>query len=129
VALTAIVGGSTSQAVTLANSGNAPLNIGAIALSGAASGDYKISGPCLPAPITLQPGANCSLEILFTPSIVGARNAIVTIAHNAAGGLLVITLAGKGIPPPTPSKGGILLTGIIVQREPGLLGGLLEEKK
>ncbi len=125
-----IVSSSTAQAVTLTNTGSAPLIITSITLSGPASGDYRLSGPCLPlgAPTVMQPGTNCNIVILFTPAAVGARNATVLIIHNAAGSPLAITLQGRGIPPPAPPTGGpISIVGIIQQR-PVQISEFLEEK-
>lgn len=89
----------------ITNSGTATLNFSAPlpsapgARSGAAAGDYTVSG-CAAA---LAPGNSCTLTITLTPSALGARPATLTIASDATNGPAVITLAGTGVALPEPS--------------------------
>lgn len=110
---TAVVGDSVDQTLTLTNSGSSQLIISSISLSGGASGDYSVSAS---GPITLPPGGVFSLDVQFSPSLVGVRNSTILIAHNATGSPLVITLRGRGIfiKQPPPNLGG----GPVIRRLP-----------
>src|SRR5438132_52108 len=72
---------SAPQTVTLANRGDGPLSIAAIA----ATGDFKASPHCPPL---LLPGLSCAISVSFTPTAAGARTGslIVTDDGNAAPG-------------------------------------------
>jgi len=82
---------STTQTITLSNSGNANLTVG----SAAVSGPFAITpgGTCSATPVTLTAGASCTEILAFTPS-----------ASGTASGSIVF--AGTGVAPQT-----VLLTG------------------
>ncbi len=86
---------SATQTVTLTNSGQAALSLSAITLGGSAAGDFTRSGTCAPG-TPLAAGANCTLQLAFAPTAVGARSAVLTIASNAANGAAVVNLSGTG---------------------------------
>jgi hypothetical protein len=93
----ATIGQSGSTlATTLSNTGNATLNVGTLSVSGAAAGDYAISGGTCANGTSLAAGASCTVQVGFTPSAAGARSASLVIAHNAAGGSSTVALAGTG---------------------------------
>lgn len=83
--------GSTSatQSVTLTNTGNATLNITSIA----ASGDFSQTNTC---GTSVNAGANCSINVTFTPSVVGSRSGTITITDNAPTSPQTINLSGAG---------------------------------
>lgn len=86
---------STTQSVTLANTGTASLTVSQVNLTGSfmvASG-----GTCSAPPITLPPGASCTENLAFLPSSSGAASGSAT-------------LSGSGLLPQT-----VLLSGIGVQ--------------
>jgi Abnormal spindle-like microcephaly-assoc'd, ASPM-SPD-2-Hydin len=94
----AVSPGSTSLplSVTLTNSGNAPLNISAITLSGSNPADFSApSSNCAAAPIA--PGASCIATESFTPLAVGFRQAALVFADNATGSPQSITLTGTEV--------------------------------
>ncbi len=80
---------SAAQTVTLANTGSI-----ALTASIAMSGDFSETDNCQAAPIAA--GANCSIQVSFTPSQTGARSGQMTIAANVAGGQLTVGLSGTG---------------------------------
>ncbi|MGD0693506.1 MAG: choice-of-anchor D domain-containing protein [Terriglobia bacterium] len=86
--------GTTSppQLVSLANSGNATLNVTSIV----ASGDFAQTNNC---PATIGPGANCTISVTFTPTAIGTRNGTVSVTDNAPGSPQVVTLTGVGAQP------------------------------
>ncbi|MEO6911767.1 MAG: choice-of-anchor D domain-containing protein, partial [Edaphobacter sp.] len=72
---------SIAQVVTLTNSGNAPLNISTISISGANPADFTQTSTCFNTPI--DAGATCTLSISFSPSDVGNLSAAVQILSDA----------------------------------------------
>jgi hypothetical protein len=84
------VGASSSQPLTLANTGTAPIT--GIAL--AVSGDYAVSGPC--ALTTLAVGGSCTVTVTFTPAAAGARAGTLTVTSSDATSPDAVPLAGDG---------------------------------
>jgi len=87
--------GSTSpgQAVTLSNTSTAALTIASIATSG----DFARTSNCPINPATLAAGANCTIDVTFTPAVTGARTGALTITSNASNSPHTVNLAGNGI--------------------------------
>ena len=91
---------SAAQAVTVTDTGNAPLSVSGVALGGAQASDFAItSDGC--AGQTLAAGASCSVAVTFTPSVAGAASATLAITHNAQGSPQSIALSGTGVTPET----------------------------
>jgi hypothetical protein len=67
-----------------------------LTLSGAAAGDYAISGGTCANGASLAAGASCTVQIGFKPAAAGARSASLVIAHNATGGSSTVALSGTG---------------------------------
>ena len=88
-----LVGTSSTQTVTLTNSGNAPLTITSMSISGADPGDFAQTNGC---GTDVEPGANCSINVTFTPLHSGTRNATLSVADNAAGSPQTVSLTGVG---------------------------------
>ncbi|HEV2351742.1 MAG TPA: FG-GAP-like repeat-containing protein [Terriglobia bacterium] len=80
---------SAAQTVTLTNSGNVTLAISGIA----AGGDYAQSNSC---GASVAAGANCTISVTFTPTVVGLRGGTLTITDNAPGSPQTVTLSGMG---------------------------------
>ena len=95
-AATTIGQSASPLATTLSNTGNAALNVGTLSLSGAAAGDYAISGGTCANGTSLAAGANCTVQVTFKPTASGARGASLVIAHNATGGSSTVALSGTG---------------------------------
>jgi hypothetical protein len=86
-------GTAAAQLVTVKNTGNGPLTIRAITISGAAAGDYMQSNTCLRA---IAPGASCSITVSFAPHGYGLRPATLTVYDDAPGGAQSVSLRGSG---------------------------------
>jgi uncharacterized protein (TIGR03437 family) len=71
------------------------LRIGGIAVVGANSGDYGISGSCSNA--TVAPAATCTLTVAFGATAAGNRTAAILVMANAPGSPLLIPLSGTGV--------------------------------
>jgi len=90
--------GATSAPVVVAvtNSGNANLNVTAITLTGANSGDFAlVSNTCKGA--TVAANATCTVGITFTPGAAGIRQANLQITDNAPASPQTFALTGMGI--------------------------------
>lgn len=82
---------SAAQQVALSNSGNAPLTISSIAVTGANSSDFSQTTTC---GTSVAAGANCSINVTFKPTASGSRTASVTITDNAGNSPQTVTLSG-----------------------------------
>jgi hypothetical protein len=80
---------SVAQAVTVTNSGTAPLLISGIV----ASGDFAQTNTC---GNSVAVGANCIINVTFTPSAGGTRDGALTISDDAPDSPQVVILAGVG---------------------------------
>jgi hypothetical protein len=85
---------SSTQSITLTNTGNAALTISGIILAGTNPGDFQQTNSC---GSSLAAGSNCSITVSFTPSASGARSATVSISDNAAGSPQSAGLSGTGV--------------------------------
>jgi hypothetical protein len=84
---------SSPQPVTLSNlSGTTTLNIASITITGPAHSNFAQTNNC---GSTLSPGANCTINVTFTPSAKGSRQARMSI-NDDGGGLQNVSLSGAG---------------------------------
>jgi hypothetical protein len=83
---------SSEQAVTLTNSGAAPLTISSIA----ASGDFSAINNC---GSILKPGANCQASVTFTPTAGGTRTGLLVFNDSVPGSPQAVSLSGTGTAP------------------------------
>jgi hypothetical protein len=96
---------SPSLGVILSNSGNALLTISAIAISGGNSADFSRAHNCPLSPSTLAAGADCTVDVTFTPSDSGPRKASLLVTSNAVGNPHRAILTGIGAAlSPAPSS-------------------------
>jgi subtilase family serine protease len=91
---------SPAQTVTLSNTGNAALSVTSVGLTGTNSGDFAQTNTC---GSSVSSGANCSINVTFSPKATGSRSAAVSIVDNASGSPQSISLSGTGISQPTPT--------------------------
>jgi hypothetical protein len=92
-----VVGTTSTQALTLSNTGSAPLVVSSIATSG----DYAQSNNCPISPATLGASASCTINVAFSPTAVGARVGVLTVTDNATGSPRTASLTGTGMAAPT----------------------------
>jgi trimeric autotransporter adhesin len=93
------LGFSSTQTLTLTNSGSAVVALNDLLFLGSASADYSSystgsNGTCSGS---LSAGTACTLQITFTPSAVGPRNASLLISFNAPNSPMAIPLTGTGL--------------------------------
>jgi len=91
----------SSQAFTVANSGDAPLVISSVTVENSAPGggnDYTQTNNCYPFPRALAPGESCAITIGFFPNAYGVRTGAVVITDSAAGSPHRVPLTGYSYP-------------------------------
>ena len=97
---------SAARALTLKSTGNAALTISGITVSG----NFTQTNNC---PIVLAPDAQCEIDVLFSPTVVGAASGAISVSSD--GNALGATLAGRGIQAAisvsTPAGFGALVVG------------------
>src|SRR5947199_228604 len=54
---------------------------------------------CRTSPATLAAGANCTINVTFTPTASGARTGTLSLTDNAGGSPQIMTLSGNGTAP------------------------------
>jgi len=86
---------SNSQSAIFQNTGNVPVTIATVTLTGA---DFALSNGCPVSPSTLPPGpSGCNIGVTFTPTGTGARAGSITIMDDAPGSPRTINLSGNGL--------------------------------
>ena len=91
---------SPSVPITLTNTGNAALLFAAanpLAFTGTNFADYSETDNCPKNPAALAIGANCVINVSFTPASVGTRTASLVISDNAVVRPQKVALSGLGI--------------------------------
>jgi len=88
------IGSSSSQTVTLANSGRANVTISNIVISGAC---ISVSG--VHVGLVLTPGQTATLTVTFAPAVSGSVSGGVTVTSNATNSSLWIAVSGTGFQP------------------------------
>ena len=89
------VGATTSsQTVTLTNTGSATLNINYVVLTGNFYGDFALVNNC---GSSLPVGGNCPMNLTFAPGGTGVRSASMLIFDDALGSPQSVTLSGTGV--------------------------------
>jgi beta-glucanase (GH16 family) len=81
---------STSQSVTVVNTGSASVTFTGIA----ASGPFSETNNCQP---TLAAGATCSVSVVYSPQTVGPSTGVLTLSDNDPGSPQTISLTGTAI--------------------------------
>ncbi|MGC1107912.1 MAG: choice-of-anchor D domain-containing protein [Candidatus Acidiferrales bacterium] len=98
---------STLPSITLTNTGNQTLTISSVNIDPTVGtpGDFALSGSnTCKAVGALQPNANCTITVSFTPALKGGAIGQVDIADNASGSPQTVPLSGTG------TAAGIVLT-------------------
>jgi hypothetical protein len=86
---------SAPQVVTLTNTGAQALNSIAITVTGADLNDFTQTNTC---GSSLAVNASCAINVTFTPTVVGARTASLTVTDSAPDSPQSVPLTGTGAP-------------------------------
>lgn len=82
------------QTVWILNSGNAPLDVGSVAITGADERDFVVTSQmCTRAPVA--PRERCGIELEFRPRAAGPRAAQLLVTDNAPGNPHRVALRGS----------------------------------
>ena len=84
---------SNPMTTTLTNHEKIALNVSAISIVGANSGDFAQSNTCLPS---VAAGGTCSITVRFTPSATGSRIATLVVTDDASTSPQSVKLTGSG---------------------------------
>lgn len=85
---------TVAQAVTVLNTGTAPLSISGVSVAAGAT-DFGQANNC---GTTLAVGSSCTVNVAFTPSDAGPRTGTLALTHDGAG-VSFVSLAGIGQAP------------------------------
>jgi hypothetical protein len=94
---------STTQSMTLTNTGTAALEISSIATTG----DFSVANSCGGG---LGVSGFCTLNVSFSPTAIGPRKGSLTITSNAPGSPHTVNLTGSGMGAVASLTGSILAT-------------------
>ena len=101
---------STTQMVTVNNSGTTNLVVAGVTLNGSNVSDFaKTSDTCTGAPVT--PSHACTVGVTFTPLAVGSFSASLNFADNAVGSPQAVSMAGSGVSPAQIFPGSLVFAG------------------
>ncbi|MGA8939800.1 MAG: choice-of-anchor D domain-containing protein [Acidobacteriaceae bacterium] len=98
---------STATAVKLSNTGNAPLTISSIGITGTNPIDFAETTTC---GTSLAAGSNCTISITFTPASAASFAATLSVADNATSSPQTVALTGTGTAPAPPADFSIAAT-------------------
>ena len=103
---TTLANGSPA-AVVISNLGTAPLSINSTTLTGTNAADFGAAPACAP----INPGANCTVTVMFTPTGVGAESAALTFTTNdPAHPTLTVSITGTAVMGTTMTIGAPAIT-------------------
>ena len=100
LAMSEVLGHSSSATLALVNQGPSAWQLRAISLSGPEAADFAIDGGSCVVGRSVAPGTSCSVELRFTPRATGARTARLQLAHDAAATPAQVALFGEGLAVP-----------------------------
>ncbi len=87
------VGKISSATITVSNTGNAPLTVNSISISGSSLSQFQRTHDCT----ILASGASCAVNVTFAPASKGVKNATLSINSNDLAQTPVsVMLNGKG---------------------------------
>src|SRR5205823_160563 len=85
---------SAPMTVTFTNTGTAALTINSFAASGDFAATSTGAIACPTSPATLAAGANCSINVTFTPTASSIRTGTLLVADNSVGSPQTVPLSG-----------------------------------
>src|SRR6266852_716959 len=90
-------GTTQTKAETVTNTGTGALTNFSWSITGPNANEFTVSSTtCGTPPATLNPGANCVINVTFTPNATGAQNARLNLTDNAPNSPQTVGLSGTG---------------------------------
>jgi hypothetical protein len=86
---------SPAQTLTAMSTGNAPLHVSSVSLSGPNAADFSFANNCTSA---VAPGSNCTISLVFSPLAPGQRTASLMISDDAPASPQAISLSATANP-------------------------------
>lgn len=71
--------------ITITNTGTAALSVTGFSITGSDAGDFTPGTNTCVAASPIAPNGTCTVNVVFTPSVLGTRSAAISIASNAFG--------------------------------------------
>jgi sugar lactone lactonase YvrE len=104
-------GETAPQPMSFTNTGNAPMTITGITITGANASSFSETNLCPVSPATLAAGSSCGITVQFDPTTGGALTANVSVTSNATNSPTLGVLTGTGTAPqltlnPNPANFG-----------------------
>lgn len=97
-----LVGSTASaQSITVQNTGAAALTISGMSLNSINSNDFSVNTTCS---TSVAPGASCSVNTTFTPSLAGIESATLVIADSSNNSPHSVSLGGLGVAAPATNS-------------------------
>ena len=91
------IGSKASRPLTLKSTGNAPLTISAITLTGA-----QFTYGTTSLPVTLQPNQQVTLNVTYEPTAQSSDSSTLTVESNDSSGPATVSLGGSGTTTTSP---------------------------
>jgi hypothetical protein len=85
---------SPAKVVVLTNTGNATVTGISISVTGTNANAFGVSSTCA---ATLTAGSSCNISLSFTPTMIGANSASLSVSDNATGSPQTVPLSGTGL--------------------------------
>ncbi|MFL6417337.1 MAG: choice-of-anchor D domain-containing protein, partial [Bryobacteraceae bacterium] len=85
---------SETKTIQLANSTSQSVSVSGIAISGANGNDFSVASAC---GTTLSSGQSCSVNIVFTPQLLGNRSASIVVTSSLPDSPETIQVSGSGV--------------------------------
>lgn len=87
---------SSPQSARFTNTRKTTTRIRKINVSGSGQGDFVLTNTCGAKVVA---GKSCTLQITFTPHVLGARKAVITIQDDVLGSPPQLLVEGVGVQP------------------------------
>ena len=97
---------SAAQTITATSTGNAAFPLSSVAISGTNASSFSQTNNC---PASLAAAANCTINVVFTPTTTGNLTASIVVSQTG-GGTFTVALSGTGTTAPPPTSGFYVAT-------------------
>ena len=100
---------SAVRKVTLTSTGTTDLTP-SISITGTNAADFSETNNC---PASMGPGAKCTINLIYSPTVLGAERASLTVTDTAANSPQTVPLSGTGVPPAAFSNSEVIFGNVV----------------